>query len=164
MRIPTTVGVLASAALSCCIGQRLTIYPHALTPREAAARGCWSMPVQLKSGDSAVTIVLDSAAVIESLPVYRQAADRLVVQRVPGLLVRLPEVIGQKFAAFWYSLPDTNIVGIWLYGSDVGRVNVEGQVRGDSLVGQVTDYGIDTHYIRPDSQILRRVPCAAPSN
>ena len=166
MRILTVLGVPAAAVLSCCITQRLATHPHLLAPREAAARGCWSMPVEMRSGDSTVTIELDSAVVVDSFPVYGQAAGRFTVQRVPGLLARVPGSIAHYYAGgLWYSLPDTATLGVMLWHAGGGGIRVDGEFRDDSLIGRFTHFGMDTPaVVRPGYVILRRVPCAAPSN
>jgi len=166
MRILTVVAVPAAVLLSCCIRQRLATRPHLLAPREVAARGCWSMPVEVKSGDSTVTIILDSAVVVDSFHVFRQAAGLVKVQRVPGLLARFPESIANYYAgALWYSLPDTAVVGVMLWHGGGGGIRVDGELRDDSVIGRFTHFGMDTPaVVRPGYVILRRVPCAAPSN
>jgi len=122
-----------------------------------------------QSGDSSVTIVLDTAAVVDSYPVFPLPASmdsRGGLRHYSAWLrVLLPRQLAQRYPyASWHLGPDSGTVVIIL-SAGLGGVDINARVGGDTLVAVVrhfSDYGPPQQV--PGYQVLRRAPCPALSN
>ena len=158
MRVGITGSLAATVAVACAAAS-VGLRPHALTPVESRARGCWSMPVTFVSqGDSSITIVLDSALYRDSMEVSDTVPAQPGKRYAAALLMRPPLALRSRYPiGLWFAWPGSDTVTLYFRAS-IGGFRLDGPIQGDSLPVTAT-YWSDERRWRYGSGVLHRAPC-----